>query len=170
MLMIFRRILQIVSPKRLIRRFGTDPAIAVIERLGFVHRSRWYVNGPVKRLIIQDLAIDKRKRLGYANTIFNTRSGSITIGRNVIFGHDVMILTGRHRFDYTSPLQFKEHIDDGFNIIIEDGVWITSGSILTGGIKVGTGSVILPGSVVTKDIPPFVIVGGVPAQVVKPIF
>lgn len=53
------------------------------------------------------------------------------------------------------------------DIIVEDDVWIGADSILLAGIKVGKGVVIADGSVVTKDLPPYTLCGGVPAKVMK---
>ena len=49
-------------------------------------------------------------------------------------------------------------------IIIEDDVWIGSGAIITQGVRVGKGAIIAAGAIVTKDVEPFSVVGGVPAK------
>lgn len=56
---------------------------------------------------------------------------------------------------------------DGFSIKIGNDVWIGSNVILKGGITIGDGAVVAMGSVVTHDVPPYAIVGGVPAKVIK---
>lgn len=138
-----------------------------IESLGFVHRDRWYVNGEDSRLIINDPAVKKNARIGYSNALFNTRSGRIIIGKNVMFGHECQILTGRHIDNFKDSLKFKPTILEGFDIRIEDGVWLTSRVIVIGGVTIGENSTILPGSVVTKDIPPNCLAGGIPAHVIR---
>ena len=50
---------------------------------------------------------------------------------------------------------------------IEDDCWIAANTIILAGVTIGRGSVIAAGSVVTKDVPPYSIVGGVPAKVIK---
>ena len=52
-------------------------------------------------------------------------------------------------------------------IIIEDDVWIGSGAIITQGVRVGKGAIIAAGAIVTKDVEPFSVVGGVPAKLIK---
>lgn len=139
----------------------------VIERLGFSHRDRWYLNGEESRLIILDPSINKNDRLGYSSALFNTRSGNIIIGLNVMFGHDCQILTGRHLDNFRDPLKYKPTVGSGFDITISNGVWLTSRVIVTGGVCIGENATILPGSVVTKDIPANCIAGGMPARFIR---
>jgi acetyltransferase-like isoleucine patch superfamily enzyme len=54
-------------------------------------------------------------------------------------------------------------------IIIEDDVWLGSGAVITDGVRVGKGSVVAAGAVVTKDVPPHTVVGGVPARPIRTI-
>lgn len=53
------------------------------------------------------------------------------------------------------------------SIVIDDEVWIGNGAMLLSGVNVGKGAIIAAGSVVTKDVPPYALVGGVPARVIK---
>ena len=53
------------------------------------------------------------------------------------------------------------------NIVIDDDVWIGYGATILSGVHIGQGAVIAAGAVVTKDVPPYAIVGGVPAKVIK---
>ncbi|MBX9853873.1 MAG: hypothetical protein K2X86_19190 [Cytophagaceae bacterium] len=52
-------------------------------------------------------------------------------------------------------------------LIIEDGVWVASKATILRGVKIGEGAVIAAGAVVTKDVPPYTVVAGVPAKVIK---
>lgn len=96
------------------------------------------------------------------------------IGDNVIIANHVGLI-GRYDHHYQqigTPTRLASQIRDknynwkGLNekIIIEDDVWIGFGSILLSGIKIGRGSIIAAGSVVTSDVQPFSIYGGVPAK------
>lgn len=93
-----------------------------------------------------------------------------SIATNVTFllGHD-------HRVDCLSTFPYKveilheqksEAISKG-DIIIDDDVWIGYGATIMSGVHIGQGAVVAAGAVVTKDIPPYAIVGGVPAKVIK---
>ena len=57
--------------------------------------------------------------------------------------------------------------EDDRDIVIESDVWVGANSTILRGVTVGEGSVIAAGAVVTKDVPPYSIVGGVPARVLK---
>ncbi|MFC2080677.1 acyltransferase [Bacteroidota bacterium] len=96
-----------------------------------------------------------------------------TIGHNVILANFTGLI-GRYDHNYQQigvPIRLASAIRDpdycwkGINqiIIIEDDVWVGFGSIVLGGVKLGQGSIIAAGSVVTKDVDPYSIYGGVPA-------
>ncbi|MEZ5393128.1 MAG: acyltransferase [Bryobacterales bacterium] len=80
----------------------------------------------------------------------------------------VQIVAVNHVFqDPNRP--FVEQGITAEGVVIEDDVWIGSGAVITDGITVGRGSVVAAGAVVTKDVPPHTVVGGVPARVIRTI-
>lgn len=93
-------------------------------------------------------------------------SGYIEIGNNVMMGHHVNLLAENHVFDdVTKPM-----IEQGVTrkgIVIEDDVWIGANVCVTAGVRIGTGAVIAAGAVVTRDVPPFSISGGIPARTLR---
>ena len=93
--------------------------------------------------------------------IFN--KGGIYIGDDVFIGHNVVLATLDHEIDPD-----KRGIVPA-PIRIGNKVWIGSGAIITKGVTIGEGSIVAAGAVVTKDVPGRVIVGGVPAKVIKRI-
>ena len=111
------------------------------------------------------------KNVSIVNTILNTGSGDIEIGDNTIFGHNVMLLTGRHEFTKGIRKKILTGESDtpktGYNIRIGSGCWIASGAIVIGGVTIGKNVIVSSGSVVMKNIPDGVMVAGVPAKVVR---
>jgi acetyltransferase-like isoleucine patch superfamily enzyme len=94
--------------------------------------------------------------------------GQVTIEDNVFFGHEVMILTGAH--DYNKfGLDRQLSVMEGKPVTIKTGVWIASRAIILPGVIVGEHSVVGAGAVVTKNVPPYTIVAGNPAKVIKTI-
>lgn len=130
-------------------------------KIGFY--SSHFLHGPPERLTIG-------KRVALSNTLFNTRSGKIVIGDGVIFGHNVMVLTGVHDMHLKGSEERRITLEnDARDIYIKNGAWIASGVIITGPVTIGENTVIGAGSIVAKDIPDGVLAVGNPAKVVKKI-
>ncbi|UZD23867.1 acyltransferase [Algoriphagus halophytocola] len=91
---------------------------------------------------------------------------SIYIGDNVMVAQSVSIRDTDHNFsDLETPM-----ISQGIvtaPIIIEDDVWIGYGAVITKGVTIGKGAIVAANAVVTKDVPEYAIVGGVPAKIIK---
>lgn len=99
----------------------------------------------------------------------------LVIGNYCSIAQDVtFILNADHRTDTFSTFPFKvklfgekfEGVSKG-DIIIDDDVWIGYGSTILSGVHIGQGAIVAAGAVVTKNVPPYAIVGGVPASVIK---
>lgn len=93
-------------------------------------------------------------------------SGYIEIGDNVMISPRVSIYAENHLFDGVDMTIKDQGVKREF-VKIEDDCWIAANTIILAGVTIGRGSVIAAGSVVTKDIPPYSLAGGVPAQVLK---
>lgn len=92
--------------------------------------------------------------------------GGIVIGNNVIMGPRVSLHAENHRYDDpVVPIRLQGESRQG--IVIEDDCWIGAGAIILDGVRIGHGAVVAAGSVVTKDVAPFTIVGGSPARLIK---
>lgn len=92
--------------------------------------------------------------------------GELTIGKNVMMAPDVIILTKSHSHERID-IPMCEQGSYSSKVVIEDDVWIGIRSIIMPGVKIGKGSIIGAGAVVTKDVSPYTIVGGVPARIIK---
>ncbi len=104
--------------------------------------------------------------VGLAQNCFIQVRGRVLIGDNVIFGPGVSIFSENHRFDDPElPVSVQGETRKG--VIVEDGVWVGARAVILDGVKVGKNSIIAAGSIVNKDVPPYTIVGGVPAKILK---
>lgn len=81
--------------------------------------------------------------------------------------HVSFIGKNEHRFDCVGQTIWNSPRGIDKPTIVGNDVWIGHGAIIMGGVKIGDGSIIAAGSVVTKDIPPMHIVGGNPAKILK---
>ncbi len=91
--------------------------------------------------------------------------GGLDIGDDVMIGPNVNIITTGHPLE---PSQ-RRAATIGNPIVIERNVWIATGATIVGGVRVGENSVVAAGSVVTRNVPPNMLVGGNPARVIRPI-
>lgn len=94
--------------------------------------------------------------------------GGVDIGDRVYTSPFTQIIAVNHVFDDPN----RPFVDQGITaegIVIEDDVWLGAGAVITDGVRVGKGSVVAAGAVITKDVPPHTVVGGVPAKIIKSI-
>ena len=100
---------------------------------------------------------------GIAQGAFIQVRGKVVIGNDVIFGPNVSIFSETHNFDDpTIPIHLQGETRKG--VTIEDGAWIGTRAVILDGVTVGRNSIVAAGAVVTKDVPDYAIVGGVPAN------
>lgn len=92
-------------------------------------------------------------------------SGGIEIGRNVLMGPSVILLSEEHNID--GAVEIKKQGIRHAPTKIGDGAWIGARAVILGGVRVGAGAVVAAGAVVTKDVADNTVVAGVPARVVR---
>lgn len=96
----------------------------------------------------------------------------LTIGKKVIFGPKPTIITGDHRIDLIGKYimdvtDAEKEAEHDAPVVIEDDVWCGANVTILKGVTIGRGSVVAAGAVVTKSFPPYSIIGGIPAKVLK---
>lgn len=103
-------------------------------------------------------------------SVFYCTEAPLTIGRKVIFEPRPIIITGDHRIDVVGKyiIDSTEKLpENDFPVVIEDDVWIGANVTILKGVTIGHGFVVAAGAVVTKSCPPYSIIGGIPAKVLK---
>jgi maltose O-acetyltransferase len=123
-----------------------------------------------KNVNIEKGAIINRKLQVGDNSSIGVNSligGKTLIGNNVMMGPEVFIFTSNHAFDRTDIPMIQQGYSHENKVVIEDDVWIGARAIILPGVHIGKGSIIGAGSVVTKNIESFTVVGGNPAKLIK---
>lgn len=104
------------------------------------------------------------------NSNFMSTGAKITIGNSVLFGPHVFIITGNYQVNqigkYIIDVEKKTERCDA-DVVIEDDVWIGAGTIILKGVRIGRGSVIGAGSIVTEDTQPYSINAGNPCRKIR---
>lgn len=113
---------------------------------------------------------------GSLHVLTDNNSSHLKIGNFCSIAPEVIFIPGSdHNTTSISTFPFRvkcmgalegEAICKG-DIVVEDDVWIGCRSTILSGVRIGQGAVVAAGSVVTKDVPPYAIVGGIPAKVIK---
>ena len=125
--------------------------------------------------------------MGYGSYIGNKSSFSGRIGRFTSIAGECVVIRGKHPYTYpfvtTSPMFFSQFRQNGYTfanrqlfdefkyaesgcvVTVGSDCWIGFGVKIVEGVNIGDGAMVLAGAVVTKDVPPYAIVGGVPAKV-----
>jgi len=111
------------------------------------------------------VTIGKNTHIGPMVTIDDVYPYFVIIGDNVSIAGQNFILT------HSKPLKYHKEVSEAYvaPVIIEDNVWVAINVTILPGVRIGEGSIIAAGSVVTKDIPPFVFAAGIPAKPIKDI-
>jgi len=135
----------------------------------FMYRTIWLIELAPKAVVYwgaeiragYNLTIGEGSIIG-DNALLDARN-KIIIGKNVNFSSRVSIYTEHH--DHRDPY-FRGNSDGSFRVQIDDRAWIGPNVTILHSVHIGEGAIVAAGSVVTKDIPTFAIVAGIPAKVI----
>ena len=124
--------------------------------------------------VFKNVIIGSNSIIGPKN-FFNTTIAKVYIGNYVFTAPEVVFITGNHTINIIGRYMLdisdgeKDKRDDE-DIIVQDDVWIGTRAMILKGVVIGKGSVVAAGAVVTKNVPPYSIVAGVPAKIIRKRF
>jgi len=99
------------------------------------------------------------------NALFNLSSGDVTVGEYAFFGHNVCIFTGTHDWTTFGAERQVAVPPSGRDVVIEEGVWVSSNVTIVGPCRIGAHSVVGVASLVLGDVEAYTVVAGHPATV-----
>ncbi len=112
---------------------------------------------------IENIVLGGKVYIGENVRIF--AEGGLKIGTYTKIGEDCLIMTTNHNYKTTTRIPY-DHIDVAQSIEIGKNVWIGARSLILAGVKIEDGAIVAAGSVVTRSIPKYAIVGGNPAKII----
>ena len=123
----------------------------------------------------KNLIMEENTLIGEDSVIMNPRAPFI-MKKYSFTAREVLVIDGNHMSIIGMPMikvtdRIKDANPDGYRynapVVVEEDVWIGARAILLSGVTIGRGSIVAAGAVVTKDVPPYCIIGGVPARVLR---
>lgn len=158
--------------------------------MGIKSKIKSWLSTKLKNLVNEErlpvLLIQNRQlsvgRSSFHNGGFEIRGAAkVSIGSFCALGRDIKIITKNHNYNFASmqygfykkyfnKLPYSSDVNNGVTISIGNDVWIGDNAIILPNVTIGNGAIIGAGSLVTKDIPDYTIVGGVPAKFIKDRF
>jgi len=147
-----------------------------------VRKYKAYINYIIQKpiFILRDVSMDATSEISRSAIVNYSRIGkysyigkysiieSAAIGNYCSIGNHVQLGGYEHAYwYYSSSHHFEKKGLGGVVTTLGHDVWVGSGAFIKQGVNIGHGAVIAAGAVVIKDVPPFTIVGGIPAKVIK---
>lgn len=135
-------------------------------RSAFRRHGKHFIFDPADEFTYDDIEVGDYVSIG-SGAEFLAKESKIIIGNKVLFGPEVTIIGGNHNTSVVGRFMYdvlEKRPGDDQDVIFEDDIWVGSCAIILKGVRVGRGSIVAAGAVVTKDVLPYTIVGGVPAR------
>ena len=138
----------------------------VIWRKHIHHKGDYRIHARASIRNANNIYLGNNVRITMDCCIWAEQNSKIVFGDNVLVGPGVKIFCGNHGTALNGiPMTYQDRHEK--DIIIGNDVWIGANSVITSGVSIGDGAVVAAGSVVTKDVGNYNIVGGVPAKLIK---
>lgn len=122
---------------------------------------------------IQNINAEEPISIGPNATIYTTRA-KLIIKKHFISGPNLTIITGDHHYmvgKFLDEVKDQDKLpENDQDIIIEEDVWCGANVTILKGVTIGRGAIVAAGALVTKSCPPYSIIGGVPAKIIKKKF
>ena len=138
-------------------------------RSAFRHHGNNFIFDPRDNFSYNHIEVGDDVSIG-TGALFIASESKIIIGNKVMFGPNVTIIGGNHNTSVVGRFMYDVHEkrpEDDQDIIFEDDVWVGSCAVILKGVKVGRGSIVAAGALVNKDVPPYTVVGGIPARIIS---
>lgn len=113
----------------------------------------------------EHICLGRNSQINRYCCLWASRNSRIILGDHIMTGPGVKIFSSNHGLAMGFPMRCQPLEEK--NVVIEDDVWLGANSIVLAGVTIGRGAVIAAGSVVTGNVAPYSIVGGVPARLIK---
>ena len=113
----------------------------------------------------RNVSIGARCHINHLGCLQADTGAHITIGDDFLMGPGAMIFTSNYKTSRSAPMRDQER--NQRDVTIGNDVWLGSQAVVTAGVRIGDGAIVAAGAVVTRDVPPYAVVGGVPARVLK---
>ncbi|MEO1516292.1 MAG: acyltransferase [Bacteroidota bacterium] len=111
---------------------------------------------------VGDVFIGDRTLIGISSVVI----GPVSLGNDILLAQNVVLSALNHSYEDIGR-SIRDQKETTRTIRVEDEVWIGANTVVTSGVTIGKHAVVAGGSVVTKDVPPYTIVAGNPARVIK---
>jgi len=150
--------------------YGVYKSKSITEHIG---GGRRFIGYPYNIKGVENIVAEEPISIGPNSTIYSTRA-KVIIKSHFLSGPNLTIITGDHRYfvgHFMDEIKDDDKLpENDQDVIIEEDVWCGSNVSIMKGVTIGRGSIVGAGSVVTKSCPPYSIIGGIPARVIKQKF
>lgn len=161
----FRRVYFLIA-RKLITMYNIEKSKDLARKVNAVDNKSIEISSNTTLIFPQNISIGKHTYINDNSFLKAGSNSKIIIGDDCLISYCVHMRTDTHNY-IDSSIKINEQGHSEKDIIIGNDVWIGYGAQIMSGVTIGDGAVIAAGSIVTKDVPSYTVVGGVPAKKIK---